>query len=517
MICLVVLSQGCRDRSTRLAQEDVPSPSKAILRDAVTFQIPQAEEVWGLGIVGNLPGTGSPFCPPNVRTQLLRMMSSSYTQDVNMDAFILSPNTAVVYLEGEIPGSAIKTDVFDIRVKPYDKRCSLAGGWLYRTDLALSQMVVGVMLNTVATAEGAIFSLSQPGLNNTEYRGLILGGGKVVAETTTHLILNEPGFKRASFIRNLVNNRFGFDTAQATSPSQVDVHVPLQYSKNRWRFWATVEALPMAGDQETRDDRIKALVQKLTARQDLDETEIALEAMGKACVPLLGPHLLHPDPGVRLAVARCLGSQGSSPGLGALAQIAENPQSPYRVQAMHALNPMTSIPQVSEFVGKLLGDIDFQFAMDVYESLCMEDGVGVERETVAGVFTLDLIPQNPTKAVLATRRGGAHLALFGAPILLKPGQIIEFPQKNMTLDTKYDGQSVVISRRSSPSDPAIASVNCSFQLRDVILVLCKKPRLGSSEAGFGMAYDEILSLIEQLSEQEMIPAKLWAGPLPNLP
>ncbi len=519
MVCLAVLSQGCVDRSARLAQEKVPSPSEVTLKDVVTFQIPKAEEVWGIGIVGNLSGTGSAFCPPNVRTQLRRMMSSSYTQDINMDAFIQSPNTAVVYLEGQIPGSAIKSDAFDIRVKPYDTstRCSLAGGWLYRTDLSLSQTVAGPLVSTVATAEGAIFSLPAERLTHADYTDLILGGGKVVAETTTHLVLKEPGFKQASFIRNLLNDRFGSGTAQATSPNQVDVHVPLQYRKDRWRFWASVEALPMAEDQETQNKRMEALIESLTAGQNLEETEIALEAMGKACVPRLGQHLRHPDPAVRLAVARCLSSQGSSPGLAALAQMAENPQSPYRVQAMHALDPMTSIPQVADFAGKLLGDADFEFAMDVYETLCMEDAVGVERETLAGAFTLDLIPQNHTKAVLATRRGGAHLALFGAPILLKPGQIIEFSQNNMTLDTKSNSELAVISRQSNPSDRAAPSVTCSLQLGDVIRVLGKKPGLGRSQVGFGMPYDEILSFIGQLSEQEMISAKLWAGPLPNLP
>ena len=68
---------------------------------------------------------------------------------------------------------------------------------------------------------------------------------------------------------------------------------------------------------------------------------------------------------------------------------------------MHALKSLTKIPQVAQCVGSLLGDQDFQFVMDVYETLCMRDGLGVERETVAGVFTLDLVGQNPSQAILA--------------------------------------------------------------------------------------------------------------------
>jgi hypothetical protein len=168
-------------------------------------------------------------------------------------------------------------------------------------------------------------------------------------------------------------------------------------------------------------------------------------------------------------------------------------------------------------VGRLLGDPDFAFVMDVYESLCMEDGIGVERETVAGSFTLDTARQCPAQAVIATRSGGAHLALFGQPIQLKPGQLIEFSQKKLTLDSRVDSQFVVISRRTSPPEKPLAPVRCSYLLRDIIRILCEKPGLGNSPGGLGVSYAEVLALIGQLSDQGMIPAKFWAGPLPVIP
>ena len=372
------------------------------------------------------------------------------------------------------------------------------------------------MLATVATAEGAVFMTLEQRQTHPSHTGSVLGGGRVVAETSTHLILNEPGFKQASFVRNLINTRFGFGTAQAMSPGQVDVRVPVRYSQDRWRFWAMVEALPLAESQEALDRRLESLIQNLAAHQDIDGAEIALEAMGPSCVPLLAPHL-HGDPEVALAAARCLSSLEYPPGLVALAQISVNPQSQYRVQAMHALKSATGIPQVSQIVTRLLADTDLQFAMDVYESLCMKDGVGVERETVAGAFTLDIIAQSPTQAVVATRSGGAHLALFGSPIQLKPGQVFEFPQKKITLDSRSDADFVVISRQSASRGRAMVSVKCSYKLRDIVRVLCEKRGLGGAPGGFGLAYDELLGLIGQLSDQGMIAAKLWAGPLPDFP
>ncbi|MCF7973300.1 MAG: flagellar basal body P-ring protein FlgI [Phycisphaerae bacterium] len=521
MVCLAALAQGCGDPSARLSSNKTPALplSEQTLKEAVTFQIPDAEKVWGIGIVGNLPGTGSKVCAPQVRSQLRRMMSSSHTEGINLDAFILSPNTAVVYVEGKIQGSAIKSDVFDIQVMAYDDSgaCNLTGGWLYRTDLALSKMPGSSMLQTVATAEGAVFMPPEKGSASPNHIGMVLGGGRVVAETATHLILNEPGFKEASLIRNLINNRFGFDTAQATSPAQVDVRVPVQYHAQRWRFWAVIEALPMTDSDKALTERLEGLTQKLVNRDSLDETELALEAMGQAAVPLLGPHLLHTDPAVQLAAARCLINLGFSPALSTLGQMAANAQSPFRVQAMHALKPMIRLPEVQQFVARLLSDPDFEFVMDVYESLCMADGAGVERETVAGAFTLDVIPQNRTQAVIATRSGGAHLALFGGPIQLKPGQLIEFPHKKLTLNSKADNQFVWISRRTSPLEKTVAPVKCLPQLRDIIRVLCEKPGLGNSPGGLGLSYSELLALIGQLSDQGMIPARLWAGPLPELP
>ncbi len=518
MVCCVIWAQGCVDRGTRLESTDARPPSEQVLRDQVTFQIPSPESVWGVGIVGNLPGTGSTTCPPQVRSQLRRMMSSSFTQGLNLEALILSPNTAVVTIEGEIPGSAIKSDTFDIRVRALDKTgaCSLAGGWLYRTDLALPQTSGQAMLTTVATAEGAMFMPLEQRSTHPGHTGSILGGGRVVSETSTHVILKAPGFKEASAIRNLINTRFGVDTARAVSPAQVDVRVPPLYRQHRWRFWAVVEALPLAVAQEALDKRLDTLIQRVGVQQDLDGTEIALEAMGQVCVPLLSKHL-QGEPVVALAAARCLSSLGYPPGLSMLAQMAGDPQNPCRIQAMHALVPMAKVPQVSQFVAKLLGDPDLQFAMDVYESLCMKDGVGVQRETVAGAFTLDTIDQSPTQAVIATRRGGAHLALFGSPIQLKPGQMIEFSQKKMTIDSRSERQSVIISSRSGSPAARMDPVKCANRLRDIIPVLCKKPGLGGAPGGFGLGYDEVLGLIGQLSHEHVIGASLWAGPLSDLP
>jgi len=516
-LCLAVLAQGCADRSTRLASEHVPAPFEQVLRDIVTFQIPKTENVWGVGIVGNLSGTGSSVCPPNIRTQLRRMMSSSHTEGIDLEAFIRSPNTAVVYVEGQIPGSAIKTEEFDIKIRAYDDSggCSLAGGRLYRTDLALPQTQGNAMLQTVATAEGPVFVPVESGPALADHKGMVLGGGTVVAQTATHLILKEPGFKQASVVRNLINSRFGFGTAQAMSPAQVDVKVPLQYHTQKWRFWAVIEALPLADAHKVLDERLGALIQDLVEGQDLDQTEIALEAMGQACVPLLKPHLMSKDPAAQLAAGRCLSNLGFLPALSTLAQIATNPQSKYRVQAMHAIRFVTALPQVKPFVAKLLSDPDLSFAMDVYESLAMADGVGVQREIVAGAFSLDTVPQSPTQAILATRSGRACLALFGSPIQFKSGHIVEFPQKKMIFDARTDIQFVLISRSSGITDNAVAPVKCSRKLQDIIRVLCQKPGLGGSPGGFGLSYAEVLALIQQLSDQGIIPAKLWAGPLPQ--
>ncbi|MCP4454914.1 MAG: hypothetical protein GY809_25935, partial [Planctomycetes bacterium] len=133
-----------------------------------------------------------------------------------------------------------------------------------------------------------------------------------------------------------------------------------------------------------------------------------------------------------------------------------------------------------------------------------------------GAFTLDNVSQSRTQAVIASRRGGAHLALFGGPIQVKPGQTIQFSHKKITLDSRSEPPSVVIFSQSGRPDRAAKPVRCANRLRDIILVLCKKPGLGNAPGGFGLAYDELLGLIGQLSDQRMIGASLWAGPLSDL-
>jgi hypothetical protein len=45
----------------------------------------------------------------------------------------------------------------------------------------------------------------------------------------------------------------------------------------------------------------------------------------------------------------------------------------------------------------------------------------------------------------------------------------------------------------------------------------QKPGLGNAPGGFGLSYDELLGFIGQLSDQSMIGASFWAGPLSDLP
>ena len=48
-----------------------------------------------------------------------------------------------------------------------------------------------------------------------------------------NLILREADYRKASIIRNRLNERYGKDTAKALSPNRIEVNVPDQYKKQK--------------------------------------------------------------------------------------------------------------------------------------------------------------------------------------------------------------------------------------------------------------------------------------------
>ncbi len=232
-----------------------------------------------------------------------------------------------------IPPAASKNQRFDLRVTalPGTQTTSLEGGWLYGTDLFDAQQG-GTSIKPLATAEGPVFVDSTASDSQDQRVGYVLGGGSVIEEYKVNLALRLPDYRVVSQIRNRINERFGYETAMALAPGNIELRIPTKYLDAKGRFIQLVRATYLFDSPELTSKRIMTNIEKLAGSKDKNASEIALEAIGNAAVPKLAALLNSSDPEVRLRAARCMFNLGDQRGREALWSMATDKELtlPYR-------------------------------------------------------------------------------------------------------------------------------------------------------------------------------------------
>jgi len=120
----------------------------------------ESTEVEGYGMVGGLQGTGSPDCPPALRSYLKKyILRQLPNRQIDVNKLIDSYSTAVVRVTGQTPALTSKGQDFDVKVAALEgsQTISLEGGWLYRTDLRVAGRLAQAT-RAVAGAGGPVFA-----------------------------------------------------------------------------------------------------------------------------------------------------------------------------------------------------------------------------------------------------------------------------------------------------------------------------------------------------------------------
>jgi hypothetical protein len=521
----LVSGGGCEKESTRADSGDLTATAdlKATVGLLAEVARPQPIAVEGYGLVGGLAGTGSPYCPPAILDYLRRYILAQMTngQQVNLDELLSSKNVAVVLLEAEIPATASKDDHFDVRVSlmPGSAATSVQGGWLYRAEL-MPKGTLGVDARTQATVEGAVFvntiETVQPDLKS----GYILGGGRVLYDYAVTLRMRQPGYRTTSLVRNRLSERYGPSLVRALSPSEIEVRIPPEYRYRKERFVAMIPATFLEATNELTEARVSALVQRLAVSGDgdRDNSEIALEAIGRDSLAQLSTLLNAADAGVRLGAARCMLGLGDDRALGALRDLAQDPQSSYRLEALEAVAVAGRRNDASALARRLLRDDDATVVLAACAHLRRMEDPAVTREVVGRSFLLERVVQTDRKAVFVSRSGDPHIVLFGSPLACRDNVFVESPDRTIVVDAKV-GQDYVSVFRSRPSQPGvIGPVRTGRGLPDLIRALGEEPALTPQGqlAGLGLPYSSVIALLEQLTVKDAVPAQFWAGPLPKI-
>jgi len=492
-------------------------PPGATIGSLAEVSLSDAIPLEGYALVVGLNGTGSAQCPPDIRTYLTQHFLKQLPEQKDVEKLIDSPDTAVVLLQGIIPKGASKDQRFDLMVfaLPGTQTTSLEGGWLYAADLYEAGRF-GTAVKALAKAEGPIFINKITPSEPNKRAGYVLGGGRVLDEYNIALVLRQPDYKVASFIRNHLNERFGNDVARALSPSLIELQTPPKYKNQKERFVSIVKATYLTQTEEVTNERIKTFIRELAFSKDKDAAEVALETIGKGSLDKLAVLLKSSDEQVRLRAARCMLNLGSDRGLDTLRQIALDENSLYRLQALEAITTAARRNDAAAISRRLLRDSDLDIRLAAYESLRKLDDIAITQTPIGHSFLLEQITQAKYKEIFVARSGPPRIVLFGE-LYCRDNIFLQSADGDVTIDSPA-GQDYVSIMRTHPKQPNVLTLKSSFKLADIIRTLCEEPAKETTDEprGLNVPYHDMVAILKQMVEKGLVQAEFRVGPLPEI-
>jgi len=473
--------------------------------------------VQAYAIVGELDGTGSADCPPNIRSYLKQYILR-YVPSTDVDKLINSFDTSVVFAEGLMP-TAGRGSLFDVRVAVPGpaQTTSLEHGQLYGADMRAAGSF-GLTSRVLATVEGPVYIDKIDPTGNLR-TGYILAGGKAVDDYRMMISLRKPDFIMAGAIRNKLVERFGQDSANAVSADHVEMTLPPKYKGRKQHFIDVIKSTYLVLSNADRQKKIDELIARLTGSGDRDEAEISLEAIGKASLPELDRLLSSPDPDVRFRAARTMLNLGDDRGLDVLRSTAFDTSSSRRIEALDAVAESAKRSDAVAVCRRLLRDDSVEILLDAYEQLRTMDDISISDELIGRSFYLEQITLARQKLVFVARSGTPRIAIFGGPLFCKANLFVQSDDGAITLNAP-SGQEYVTVIRKIPNRPDIPpiSLKCSYELGDIIRALGAEPkrRTQTDQVGLAVAYSDIIAMLDKIVKKGAVDCQFRAGPMPQI-
>lgn len=226
------------------------------IKDIATFRGARDNQLFGLGIVVGLNGTGD---SSRINSNLLSNIAK--TLGITMNAEDLrTRNSAMVMVIADIPPFFKEGMRLDVVVASIGDAKSLEGGILVQTPL------FGADGNVYAVAQG---SVSTGGMNiklsanlQTKYKvvGFIPSGAIVEREipfeftqsNAVTLLLKRPDFTTAARVAQAINTTFEKKLAKAVDASTIKIDIPSAFEDDVISFLALVEEIEVSVDQPAR-------------------------------------------------------------------------------------------------------------------------------------------------------------------------------------------------------------------------------------------------------------------------
>ena len=517
--------------------------------------------VGGFGVVANLPGTGSSEIPLELRQRLLQEAGIKGwgsmrlgTQGVTPAAFLNSPTTAVVRVEGLIPPGATRGTRFDVLVTALDQQTtSLEDGDLYTTSLGFGGANASVRFaRKQAVARGKTYlnpfheesdesggpgSFGGDGFSESSWgsgssgrggtwnarRVIVLSGGEVVQPRKLELILNRPGWQMSRFIADRINERFPkapqdrFDTAVAQTDLRIQLHVPDRFQSNPQEILSLISHLYLRREENFEPQQARRLADVLLAQPHMaHDIVMAWRALGKTVVPVLREFYgAERDVTVRLAALEAGAALGDETTVRFLRELASHPEPDVRRRCAGILRHRPRSIVGPAVLRELLDDQDVSVRITAYEVLVAISDQVVQRERMVSggkvKFVLDLLPsKHPLIYISQVRQ--PRIVIFHKETGFNTPLLESVWDGRLRLRDQGGDELAVFYQRPGQVEGEVFSLRPT--VANLVFLLGHRPDARNPTDGLDLSYSRAVSAVFQLSRKGVIPAAIELEPSP---
>ena len=166
----------------------------------------------------------------------------------------------------------------------------------------------------------------------------------------------------------------------------------------------------------------------------------------------------------------------------------------------------------------LIGDEDFEVRLAAYENLRRLDDLAITSSLIAKSFLLEQVAQSGKPAIYVRRSGEPRIVLFGAPIYCRDNIFVQSQDGAITINAPAGQGYVTILRRHPTHSDVIIRLRSTFELSDIIRILCEEPlsKEEQGQHGLGVTYSVLAGLLKQMSDKGAVDAEFHAGALPKI-
>lgn len=501
----------------------------------------------GVGLVYQLPGTGSSPQPGGWRTMLEdNFKKMKRDQTLSLKELLDNParTTSLVLVTALVPPGARKGELIDVQITLPDdsKTTSLQGGVLFPCELLTSDTTGNVlsqmrgtgpsgggallMGSVLAKAQGPLIAGNFVPTNGKQtapsvdadgratYRAGCIAGGAVVNSNRPYYLLlntNDQNPRVAAAVAERLNTTFhttadpNLKVAEAKTRELILVNVPTEYRHNHYRFLLVarqVPYIPLTTNSSYRQKLEEELMDPSTALT----AAIKLEALGGDCRRSLRIGLESPSPWVQFAAAEALAYLGQTEGAGKLAQLAED-HSALRAHCLKALASLNDAAGTDRLV-ELLASSDAELRQGAFIALRLAD----ERHpALNGVlmnksYWLHKVAPEAPSAVHLSSMGRTEIVLYGDGVKIR-GPVAPIAVGGEFTVSVPPGESYAKVTRvvKAPSGAEVKEVKCVPNLASIL----------NAMTSLGGGYSEAVELIRKAERLEALGGKLVIDAIPR--